>query len=144
MENRLIGREVTLRITRGGKMLSEITAFQSFTWQYDIEEKNEGYLGEDSDRPDSIYKMASGSFEIVPESPDVIDLQKFIADKAARRLANDEQISATCRSVFPDKRTRRVTFPDMQFGNLPTNTGGRADYVKSTFAWRCRRPTVSP
>ncbi len=142
-ELRLMGKEVSLRLTRSGVFQREITAIKSLVFQFDIDEKEEGYLGETADRQDVNYKRVSGNFVVHHESPDSIDLMKAIADRAQRRIANDEVVTATFRAVFPDGRTRRVTIPDMKFGALGFNVGGRGDYVDTTFPYRAEQATVS-
>lgn len=142
-ENRLLGKEVTIRFVRSGVLQQTITAIKNFTFTYVIEQKKEDYLGETGTRQDEVYKEIAGSFLVHPESPEVMDLQKAIADRATRRLANDETVDCTFRAVFPSGKTRRVTIPDMKFGDLAFQVNGRGEYVETPFTFAAETAVVS-
>lgn len=133
-ETRIRGQEVSLRLTRNNSPERTITAFRSFTLQYDLEKLSEGYLGETTKRQDEIFNGGSGNFELDPESQDLFVLIDFIKQRAQRRLpVNTSKVNATARFSFPDGTTPRLVLSDMKFGSIPINVAGRESYVSSTF-----------
>lgn len=135
-EFRVFGKEVSIRITRSNALLREITAIRSFTFETRQRIITEGYLGETAMRQDEIFDEVGGSFTIVPEGMEVLDLQQLIQQRSSRRIANDEQVSATFRVQFPSGVIARFTVPDMKFDPIPINVSSRDAYVDMTFTYK--------
>jgi len=136
MELRVIGQQVTVRLTRDNELLNEITAIKDFNFEMRTRILSEGYLGETANRQDEIFEEVGGSFTVHPEGTDVLDLQRKIFERASRRIAGATVISATFRTVFPDGSVARITIPDMKFDPIPFNPGARDGYVSMTFTYK--------
>lgn len=143
-EFRIMGKSVQIRLTRSGTLLKSITATKNFTFEPRQRIVTEGYLGETAQRQDEIFDEVGGSFTIVPEGAEVLDLQQMIVDRATRRIANDEKVSCTFRISFPDGTINRITIPDMKFDPIPFTVGGRDAYVEMSFTFKAATYLRSP
>lgn len=135
-EQRLFGKEVSIRLTRNGALLREITAIKNFSFEPRQRIVTEGYLGETANRQDEIFEEVGGSFSVHPEGMEALDLQRLIYDRSSRRIANDEKVSVTFRLQFPSGVIARITIPDMKFDPIPLNAGQRDAYVEMNFTYK--------
>lgn len=132
---RLKGQEVSIIITRGGQLEAELVDVKSceFTPQFEI--KEQGYLGEKTNRHDDVYNGVKGSMELHVHSGDVFDFIGAVKDRAQRN-APDLVFNISGIFSFPSGETRTMTIPDAKFGATPISTNDRGDYtaVKFEFA----------
>jgi hypothetical protein len=135
-ELRILGKSVTVRFTRSGVLLKSMTAIKDFTFTPSQKILTEGYLGETAQRQDEIFEEVAGSFSIVPENADMLDLQRMIVDRSTRRQANDETVNCTFRVQFPNTQVARITIPDMKFDPIPFAVSGRDAYVSMSFSFK--------
>lgn len=138
---RIKGQEVSLTIVADGNLQTELTDIRSFDAEVMIENKEEGYLGEKSDRFDEIYKGAKGSFEIHMHSGDYFDYMRSIIDRAQRNTP-DVTFSVAGTMFFPSGETRTMAFNDITFGGQPINVPARADYVSVKIEFYCSEIAV--
>lgn len=132
MSQRLKGQEVTVIITRDGNLESELTDILSFNITLKSEVLSQGFLGEKFDRYDDIYKGCDFDLEMHTHSQDWIPFCKALLDRQQRKVPNLVfNIVATLN--YPSGETPTVTLPDVKFGPVPINIGGRADYAKHKF-----------
>lgn len=111
----------------GNAPLSTVTDIKSFEFTAQLEIIKEGYLGETTDRRDSVYRGYSGKVEVNFENRDVIDLSRRIIDKARRRTPG-ARVNLKATLNFPDADKVRVILKDLEFGAIPMNFGSRTDY----------------
>lgn len=142
-ELRVLGQEVTIRITEGGALLDTITAIQNFTFEARTRILTEGYLGETANRQDEIFDEVGGSFTVHPESQDILLLQNRIVRRAQTRVANPTIITAAFRMNFPNGDSPRITIPDMKFDPMPVNISARDAYVDMTFTYKASSYLIS-
>ena len=136
-EYRILGKEVTVRITSGGVLQTEITAIKDMTWKPVIKLITEGYLGEIAQRHREIFDEIMGSFNVVPEGNQAFKLQKAVYDRARTASANPIQINVGFRLQFPSGTVVRITNPDVkleQVGDL--NFSGRDAFGNMAFAYK--------
>lgn len=137
---RILGDEITLRITKGGELLSEITAIKDLTWKLGVKLITEGYLGEPANRHREIFEECSGSFNIVPENLAPFQLADAIYQRARRAGANDVQINLGIRLAFPSGSIFRVTFPDTHYESLGDfNASSRDSFGTMAFSWKATK-----
>jgi len=128
---RLKGQEVEVILVVDGSPADTITAVKSFEFTYQTELKDEGFLGETTNRKDSVYNGIKGRMELQTDNKDIWTLFKAIVDKARRRTPGTKiNIKATMN--YPNGDRVRVIIPDAEFGELPFNVGGRGDYAHTT------------
>jgi hypothetical protein len=135
-ENRIFGKEVSLRLTRSNALIREITAIKTIVFETRQRIITEGYLGEGAMRQDEIFDEVGGNFTAHPEGPEILLLQQMISQRAARRIANDEQVSATFRYQFTTGVIARITVPNMKFDPIPLNSPERDRYVEMTMTYK--------
>lgn len=127
---RIRGQEVSIALVQDGVTLDTLTAIKSFEFTFQQELKNEGYLGETSERVDSIYKAIKGQLEIHTSDKAAFVLAKSLIDKAARRTPN-MRINIKCTFAYSNGDRVRATIPDVEFGDIPFNAANRGDYVQT-------------
>lgn len=143
LKTRILGRDVQVRIAKGGSPVSTLTAIKNFTFETRQRILTEQYLGETGNRQDSIFDEVGGSFTIHPEDPEAQVLQKAIADKAIARKAGEEQISITFRVTYPNGKIAKVTIPECEFDPIPFNVGSRDAYVEMNFTFKAEKYSLA-
>jgi hypothetical protein len=127
MAQRIKGQEVELLLVEDNAPLTTINDIRSFEIAAQLEILREGYLGETTDRRDSVYRGLRGRMELHFENRDVLDLIRRLIDKARRRTPGT-RINAKATFVFPGGDRVRLIFKDLSFGEVPIAFGSRADY----------------
>lgn len=127
MAERIKGQEVELILVEDNVPLSTIQDIRSFEMAAQLEILKEGYLGETTDRRDSVYRGYRGRMELHFESRDVIDFMRRLIDKARRRVPGS-RINCKVTLVFPDGDRLRVVLKGLAFGEIPMAFGSRSDY----------------
>lgn len=143
LKSRLLGRDVQIRIAKGGSPVTTVTAVKNFTFETRQRILSEGYLGETGLRQDSIFDEVGGSFSIHPEDPEAQTLQKAIADKAISRKAGEEQISIVFRTTYPSGKVSKVTIPEVEFDPIPFTVGSRDGYVELGFTYKAEKYSLT-
>lgn len=126
-DQRIKGQEVEVLLVVDGKIQSQMTDVRSFEVAPKTEIKEEGYLGEKTNRYDEIYNGVRGRMELHFENQSVFDFWFAIIDRAKRRTPGVKvNIKSTLR--FPNGQKPRVILQDVFFGEMPMNFAGRGDY----------------
>ena len=133
---RLIGQNVSIIIIQDSAPIEEISCIKSFSFTYELELKSEGYLGETSERKDSVFKGVKMDMELHTNNHRILGLVKTAVDKAKRRTPGI-RINMKCSMTWPNGDVARVTFPDVEFGPFPFSVGSRADYVNVKVEGAC-------
>ena len=110
-----------------GEVASTTTDVRSFEFAYKLETKEEGYLGEKTNRYDEIFNGMRGRLEFHVENADFFDIIKSIVDRAKRRTPGT-QVNIKATLNFPGGDRPRVLISDVFFGEIPMNFGSRGDY----------------
>lgn len=134
MAQRIKGQEVEVLLVVNGEPQGALFDIKSFELAFQQEILTEGYIGETTDRRDSIFKGVSGRFEAHVENESFLQFFTALIDKARRRVPGT-QINIKVTLNFPNGDRPRILIPDAEFGELPLNFGGRSDYgaVSITF-----------
>lgn len=127
MSQRIKGQEVEVLLVVDGSPQDTITDVKSFEIGFQLDILSEGYLGETTDRKDSIFKGVRGNMELHFENPDVFKLFTAIVNKARRRTPGTK-INIKSTLNFPGGQRPRVVIPNVEFGEIPVTFGSRADY----------------
>jgi hypothetical protein len=125
---RLLGQNVAIIIIQDSAPIQEISCIRSFSFTYEQELKDEGYLGETTNRKDSVFKGMKMDMELHTNNNKVFQLIQSAVDKARRRTPGT-RINIKCTLTWPNGDVARVTFPDVEFGAFPINANSRTDYV---------------
>ena len=127
MAQRIKGQDVEVLLIVDSQIIRSITAVKSFEMKAQLEMLDEGYLGEKTNRKDSIYKGVSATIELNFDSPDIFDLFDKVIQKAKRRTPGTK-INVKATLNFPNGVRKRVLIPDCEFGELPMSFGSRSDF----------------
>ncbi len=127
MAQRLKGQEVELMLVEDNVPLTTIADVRSFEITAQLEILREGYLGETTDRRDTVYRGFHGRMELHFENRDVLDFIRRIIDKARRRTPGT-RVNAKATFVFPGGDRVRLVFKDLAFGEVPIGFGSRTDF----------------
>lgn len=131
MAQRIRGQEVEVLLVVDGVPKTNMTNIKNFEVTLETEIMSEGYLGEPTERKDSIFKGVSGRMDMHFDNQEVLRVYQAIVDKARRRTPGTKfNIKATLN--FPNGQRPRVVIPDVEFGQLPLNFGARGDYGSAT------------
>jgi hypothetical protein len=141
MSQRIKGQEVEVMLVVDSAPQDTITDVRSFELAFQTEILREGYLGETTDRRDSIFKGVRGRMELHIENADIFKLFTSIIDKARRRTPGTK-INVKATLNFPNGERPRVVIPDVEFGELPLNFGSRSDYGAVTLDFEASEAQV--
>lgn len=131
MGQRIKGQEVEVLVVVNGAPKTNMTSIRSFEVTLNTEVMSEGYLGETTERKDSIFKGISGRIELHFDNQEVMKVYQAIVDKARRRTPGVKiNIKATLN--FPGGQRPRVMLPDVEFGPMPLNFSSRSEYGSAT------------
>ena len=138
MSDRIKGQEVALSITVDGALQTTIDTIQSAEMEFELDLLEEGYLGETSDRVDSIYKLMRVNLEGHVSNRGYVELADAIVQRAQRRAGAAIRIDVVGTFRFPDDTTMSILIPDVYFEAIPLSVGGRAEFVGFTLAGKAR------
>jgi hypothetical protein len=140
---RLRGQETFINLVVDGSIEQVWKALVDFTWTDDIEVQDEEFLGETSNRYDSIYKGTSFKASCQMESKAEQTLRRKIIEKAARRSGSAARFDITYTAALPNGEQILVILKDVSFGQIETGTSSRSDYTTMSFEGSCSE-TLEP
>ncbi len=133
---RIKGQEVSILITNAGELEDTLTDIQNFNMEFELETKSQGYLGEKTNRQDSIWNGVKFDFELHVHTEDVWSFLQAIHDKA-QRLTPDTVFNISGIFTYPNGDQPEILLSDVSFGAVPVNIGSRGDYVKFKMQGTC-------
>ena len=131
-ELRIKGQETQVTVIQDGDPLLQITAIRNTDISFDLEQIEEGYIGETFNRMDSIFNTVSVKLELHLVRKDVILLSGRIVDRAKRRVGGVTRIDVLTTFVFPEGDLLGIGISDVQFAPIPISIASRSDYVTLT------------
>jgi len=138
---RIKGQESSVTVIIDGVSQETITSIRSHEFAFQLELLREGYLGETTDRKDSIFRGIRGRFEMHLESAGVFNFVQQAINKARRRTPG-VRINIKTTLNFPNGQRVRVMIPNAEFGEIPFNTGSRSDYITVTVEYEAQEAQV--
>lgn len=126
-DQRIKGQEVELVVIADGVPVEAVTTIKSFELEDQLETKSEGYLGETTNRADSVYNGIRGSFEVHSATKSIFTFIQTAVDKARRRVPG-ARINIKVTLNFPNGERARVVIPEAEFGAMPMSFPSRGDY----------------
>lgn len=125
---RLKGQEISILLIRDGETLDTLTDIRSFEMSFQLEQKDDGFLGETTNRKDSVFNGVTFQMEMHTSNNAVWKLAKDIIDKARRRVPG-VKINIKGAFNYPDGTRVRLLIPDAEFGEIPISAGGRGEFI---------------
>jgi len=124
---RIKGQEVELIFVEDNSPLPTMVDVRSFEMAAQLDILKEGYLGETTDRRDSVYRGYRGRMEIHMENRQVLDFTRRLVDKARRRTPGT-RVNCKATLNYPGGDRVRIILKDLSFGEVPLAFGSRTDY----------------
>lgn len=131
---RIKGQEVSIAITVDGALQTQINTVQSAEIEFELDLLEEGYLGETSDRVDSVFKLIRVNLEGHANNQAYLELADAIAARAQNRAGGVTQIDIIGSFAFPNGDFPSVVVPDVYFEGIPFDIGGRGEFVSFTLS----------
>ena len=131
MAKRLTGQDTEMLVVAGGQPIDAISTIKDFKFEFEMETKDEGYIGETTNRKDALFKGIKGGFTMHLTGKAQILWVQSIIDKARNR-GTGPTVNIKTTLKFPNGDRVRYVFPDVEFGSFPFNVGGRTDFVSVT------------
>ena len=131
-----MGQDVSILIVVDGVLQSTLTAISSFNIELELEVISKGYLGEKTERKDTVYKGIKFDGELNPFTEDVFTFAQAVLNKA-KRLTPDVLFNITGVFTYPNGDQPEILLNDVSFGAVPVNIGSRGDYVKFKMQGTC-------
>ena len=138
MADRIKGQEVSIAILLDGTLQTEIDTVQSAEIEFELELMEEGYLGETSDRVDSVFKLMRIALTGHVSNSTYLDLANAIVLRAQNRAGAATRIDIVGTFAFPDGSLRSLIIPDVYFEAIPINIGGRAEFIEFNLNGKAR------
>jgi hypothetical protein len=136
MDPRLKGQEISIRVTENGVVTDTLDSITTFNDEMKLETKEDGFLGERTNRFDEILNGYGGDFEMHTAKASWIRFQQAIADRATRRKPNTV-FNVIRTDLFANGSSLVFTYADVKWGAQPTSVGGRGEFVKVKAGFVC-------
>jgi len=131
VSQRCKGQEVELILLVDGVAQQNFTFIRQTDFAFKLEIKEEGYIGETTQRFDSIFNGIRGKATCHFDNPDILNVASIAIKKATRRVPGTRfNIKQTLN--FGSGRRARIIVPDVELGEIPLNFGGRGSYGETT------------
>jgi len=131
---RIKGQEVSIAITVDGALQTQIDTVQSAEIEFELDLMEEGYLGETSDRVDSVFKLIRVNVQGHTNSQSYLELADAIAGRAQNRAGGISQIDIIGSFAFPNGEFPSIVITDVFFEGIPFDIGGRDEFVGFTLS----------
>ena len=141
MSDRVRGQETNVQflINSVPQITTSDIKSHEMEWQFEIQK--EGYIGETSDRRDTIFRGMRGSIEFHFENPDIFGIIASILLRATRRVPGT-QINLKTVINYSDFGPTTIVIPGIAIGAVPLKFGSRSDYGMLTFPYEAQYATV--
>lgn len=133
---RLRGQEVELRLVTDGSPEANITLFASFDDTQKLEKKEDGFLGEVTNRYDHIFNGVDGKLKCQVNSNDFLVFKNKVKAQAQRKTPGTI-FNIVRTDYFANGQTTVITYVDVKFGAMPTSVGARGDFVTFEIDFSC-------
>ncbi len=140
-QQRLTGQEISVLILQNGNVINTIDSISSFNETVALELKEDGFLGEPTNRFDDILNGFGGDFEAQTTNANFIQLQLACIERATRRQPG-LTFNVVRVDLYPNGDTAIYTYVNVFWGEQPTSVGSRGDYVKYKASFKCSDRTV--
>ena len=130
------GQENKITIMRSGLLEDELTEIDMFEATFVFELLERRNLGETTVRTDEIFAGIKGKTKLRLFSQS-FTLYVQAIEQRARRQQPTIVFNFISTLLFPNGDTPVISFPDVNFGNMPLNSPSGKDYVTLDLDWAC-------
>lgn len=143
MGARIKGQEVEIIMLIDGEPRGNLAFAKSVDFSFLTERKAEGYLGETTQRYDTIFNGVEGKTQHHFDRAEPFNIIRAIINKARRREPGT-QFNLRATLNFAIGRKARIVFRDAEFGALPIAFSSRADYGTFSLDFGCSEAQILP
>jgi hypothetical protein len=143
MGDRIKGQEVSIRVVDSGTLVASLDSISSFNEEMKSEIKEDGFLGESTNRFDDIHNGYGGDFEFQFRRADWVNFQIRVQDRQTRKTPTTT-FNVVRTDLYPDGTTSVFTYIDVKWGAMSAGAGSRADFVKGKCQFACSTRVVKP
>lgn len=133
---RIKGQEVAIEVLVNGVQQATFSDVRSFSVTPRLEKKEEGYLGELTNRYDEIFNGVDFDLEVNFHDEGVLTFVSQVVERASRRVPGTV-INIKARLNFPGGGSPKVVMQDCFFAEMPVNFGSRSDYGTFKLSGSC-------
>lgn len=126
---RIRGEDCQVTMLKNGVQVA-VANIKNFECTFEIEKKEEQYLGEHANRYDDIFKGVNFNFEFHHDKPAHFQIIKELIDRASRRTPTANFV-VTARVTYPGQATKRLTLFDCFFEGTGFSASDRSSYFSS-------------
>lgn len=128
----LRGDDIQAQLTRNGVLERTLVDFVSGNITGKFTRHYENYLGRQGEKVDEQFDHVEGALLVRPRSQAILVLYDLITQRARRQIAQDLLVVNLVTTLqFPNGDRPKVVVPDLKFGDLPLNWGGRNQYAET-------------
>lgn len=128
-QQRIKGQETVMTVLKDGELQARIDSISNSEIVFELDVLAEDYIGETSERYDTIFKGMTVKIEGHMTNKQVIDLADSVVAKAQRRSGGATRIDIAMTLIFPGGDLVTISVPDVSWQSIPVTNGGRAEYV---------------
>lgn len=132
-QSRLKGQDTIITVLKDGDLQAKIDSITNTEVTFELDILTENYLGETSERYDTIFKGMTFKVEGHMTNKQAIEVSDSIVAKAQRRAGGAVRIDMATTLIFPNGDLVTISVPDLSFQSIPITQGGREEYV--SFSW---------
>jgi hypothetical protein len=133
---RIRGADVALAITVANALQNTLTAIDNFGATFKFEKIVQRYLGEQTVRTDEIFAGVEGKMKL--HLYDEAFGQFVLAlENRARRLTPTTVFNHVAQMNFPNGEQPVLSFPDVNYGDVPLEMTNAKDYVSLDLDFVC-------
>ena len=126
---RLKGQNTVISILKDGELQARIDSITSTEVTFEMEILTDDFLGDTSERYDTVYNGYSVSIEAQMSNAQIIDLSDSIVNRARNRTGGVSRIDVATTFFFDEGDVRTFSLIDLQFESIPFSSGGRKDFT---------------
>jgi hypothetical protein len=141
VDARLKGQEISIRVVDDGQLVSQIDSIGTFNDNVKFELKEDGFLGETTNRYDEVFNGFGFDFEYQPTAATHLELTERIAARARRDVPN-RTFNIVRTDFFANGQSAIVTYIDVKWGPTGTSIAGKNEFVKVKMEGGCSERTV--
>lgn len=124
--SRVRGQETEITLIVDGQPRLNITFVKSHSFIYKFKKSDAGYIGETTQRYDTVFMGIDGKFQINMGDPDIFRFAEQLKAKARLRTPG-MRVNVKTVVNFPNGRRARVLIEDVEFGDLPFDFADRSE-----------------
>jgi hypothetical protein len=133
---RLKGQETQIQVLQDGTLVGAINAVMSFNDTAKFEKKEDGFLGETTNRYDEVFNGYDGGAEMQVSEQGWINFQQAVKARAKRETPNTIFNIVTVDFYANGDSPSRI-YPDVSWGPMPKTVGGRGEFVTVSLDFSC-------